>query len=127
MPFFNPADQQRLMSQMFQNPQGGPMPPQPGGQGGVGQTGPVLGPSFVGPGDEMGGMPADLGVEAPDQFNLPVPNIGDEAMLRQPPGSFNDPMQTGGMPSGMGGGGAAPEEIKRRLIEAIMARQSGAI
>lgn len=146
MPFFNQNEQQRLMMQMFQNPQGGSAMPMPNGQGGMagdggGAGGTIVGPSFVGPGDQggMGGsMPSDLGVEAPNQFNLPVPNIGDQGMVRVPPAGFNDNMPTD-IPPGYAGdmgannvaagagnfAGSIPglgEDQKRRLIEAIIAR-----
>lgn len=141
MPFFDPAEQQRLMQQMFTNPQGGPMPPSPQGQGGVGSQdgGTIIAPSFQGP--DMGGMGAmgtgggaPMGVDGPDQFAPPVPDIGDQGMVRQPPFTFDDNLpndlmgdrgqnvlqgavagMTGGMPQ-------LGEDQKRRLIEALMAR-----
>lgn len=143
MPFFNPQEQQRLMQQMFRDPSGAPMAPMGGGTGGVGDQGggTIIGPSFVGPGDQGGAggsMPSDLGVEAPGgQFNLPVPNIGDQGMVRMPPAGFNDNMPTDIPPGYMGDMGAnnvaagadqfatslgLGEGAKRRLIDAIMAR-----
>ena len=144
MPFFDANQQQQLMQQMFTGANGAPMPPMGQGQGGVGQGGTQLGPSFEMPGDpgQMGQMiggsaPQDLGVQAPDQFNLPVPQIGDEAMVRKPPNSFGDNMPTE-IPEGYAGQwgpnniaqGAQDlagsmnlgEDAKRRLIDAIMAR-----
>lgn len=141
MSFFNQSEQQRLMQQMFGGSVPGMAPFQtPQGQGGVGQNAPQIGPSFVAPGDAMGGggsMPNDLGVEAPDNFNLPVPNIGDQGMVRQPH-NFNDNMPTEVPPGYMGdmsannvaagaaqlGGSIAGlgEDAKRRLIDAIIAR-----
>ena len=143
MPFFDPNEQQRLMQQMFRDPSGAPMPPMGQGQGGVGQNGLQLGPSFEGPGDpgQMGhmvggGAPTELGVQAPDQFNLPVPQIGDQGMVRQPPNIGDDAMMRqppgGSMPRDLGGAagagmglGAISDEDKQRLIQAIMARTGG--
>ena len=143
MPFFDPSEQQRLMQQMFTNPQGGPMPPSPQGQGGIGQDGPMIAPSFVGPGDmAQGGMPSDLGVEAPEQFNRPVPNIGDEAMMRQLPNIGDEAMvrptpqsayedllsqgSAGGVPSAEGAT-AAPRQMmgqdRQRLIDLLLSRK----
>lgn len=143
MSFFNQSEQQRLMAQMFGGGANG-MPPfqTPQGQGGVGQNAPQIGPSFVAPGDAATGgmgsaMPNDLGVEAPDNFSLPVPNIGDQGMVRTPPNGFNDNMPTEippGYAGDMGANNVAAgadqfatslglgEGAKRRLIDAIMAR-----
>lgn len=137
MPFFNQGEQQRLMAQMFQNPQGGPMPPMGGGQGGIGnENGPMIGPSFVGP-EGVGGPGGvqDLGVEAPDNFSRPVPNIGDQGMVQQPPNIGDQAMVRGQVPrmdfdnstimspeqlQALGGPGGARE----KLIQAILNRQS---
>ncbi len=138
MSFFNQSEQQRLMAQMFGSGAPGMTPFQtPQGQGGIGQNAPQIGPSFVGPGDEMGGggaMPNDLGVEAPDNFNLPVPNIGDQAMVQQPPNIGDQAMVRGQVPrmdfdnsimtpeqlQALGGPGGGLE----KLIQAILNRQS---
>lgn len=133
MPFFDPTEQQRLMQQMFANPQGGAPFQVPQGQGGVGQNAPQIGPSFVGPGDMgegQGSMPNDLGVEPPQGFNRMPPNIGDEAMAMQPPNIGDGAMVQGQIP-GMSGGGAPIDggminpELREKLIEAIMKRQLG--
>lgn len=136
MPFFNQQEQQRLMAQMFSNPQGGPMPPQPGGQGGPTEGGPMLAPSFVGPETYQPGGIQDLGVEPPDNFNRQVPNIGDQAMLRQPP-NIGDQGMVQGMPPSVPSAGAdngypiadqmgGAGDPRMKLIEAILRRQQGA-
>lgn len=134
MPFFNQANQQQLMQQMFSNPQGGPMPPMPGGQGGIaqGDGGQQLAPSFESPDMAQGGNA--IGVAPPDQFVRPAPNIGDEAMMRQVPNIGDGAMMRGqgAMPQDLGAGGGGPgmgaisDEDRQRLIQAIIARSGGA-
>lgn len=139
MPFFDPNQQQQLMQQMFANPQGGGMPPMAQGQGGVGSQngGMSIGPSFEapdmahGPGGSGGGV---MGVDGPDQFAPPVPDVGDEQMVLKPNFNFDgDNMPNDlsgdrnqnilqGAVSGMTGGMNIGEDQKRRLIEALMAR-----